>query len=350
MVAQAPSSEPALPGGGRKLGTIYDIARAAGVSHQTVSRYMHGVRLRPETAAKVDRALEELEYRPNLTARALTTGRSHRIGVLTHELDLVGPSRTVKAATQAAKEAGYLLDIVTLDAGNAKAIRAALDLLIQHDLAGVIALASTDEMRLAFERTSFAVPAVIAGEEDTAARARSSVLSGSGLPELIGYLADLGHRDFLHVAGPTTWPAARNRAQAYESAVASRGLRSLGAVHGDWSAKSGYDIVRQLPGDALPTAVVAANDQMALGVLLALFERGLKVPDDVSVSGIDDIPEAAYFSPPLTTLRLDFDREGRAAVAELLAQIEDGQPAPTGSVRAELIVRASTGSSPAASR
>lgn len=324
--------------------TIYDVAREAGVSHQTVTRYLKGFEgIRPATRERVEAALVRLDYRPNLTARSLTTGRSHRIGALTHEIDQFGPSKVVLGASAAAREAGYVLDIVALDMGSTESIAQALDLLRQHDLAGVIALSSTDEMTHAFESARFGVPVVLSTEPDDTAHGRTE-LSTVGFPALIAHLAGLGHRTFRHLAGPPTWSAARNRTRAYEAAVEAHGLRSAGVLHGDWSARSGYEAVRAIDGDLGATALVAANDQMALGAMLALAERGLDVPGDVSVTGVDDVPDAAFYSPPLTTLRVDFADQGRTAVAALLGQIEGGRDgAGRAASRPELVVRRSTG-------
>lgn len=331
------------PESGRKPATIYDVAAEAGVSHQTVSRFLKGFQgIRPQTKERVIDALRRLDYRPNLSARSLTTGRSQRIGALTHEIAQVGPSKILQGASTAAREAGYLLDIVALDVSNRDSIQEALDLVMQHDLAGVLALASTDEMTDAFENTEFRVPSYIAAEEDDALTGHPSQLTAVGFPVLIGHLASLGHTRFLHIAGPMTWSAARNRARAYEAAIAKLGLRSEGIIHGDWSARSGYEAINQLPAYLGATAIVAANDQMALGAMLALSERGVSVPHDISVTGVDDIPEAAFFSPPLTTLRVDFEEQGRAAVHALLARINHTVPSEGEVLASELIQRRST--------
>lgn len=322
--------------------TIYDVAAAAGVSHQTVSRLLAGFEgIRPETRAKVTQALEALDYRPNTTARSLKSGRSHLIGALTHEASEVGPSRIAEAASAAAREAGYVLDLISLDMRNPHAIEEALDQLTQHALAGVLALASTDEMVSALADVDFRVPVHLEIEPDD-----PSSFSETGIAELVAHLAGLGHRRFLHIAGPANWSSARGRQHAYETAIAQRGLISEGVRHGDWSAASGYDAVGALGAAPQATAVIAANDQMALGAMLALKERGLRIPDDVSVVGVDDIPESAYFDPPLTTLHNDFDTTGRHAVRTLLALI-DGSAPPARSPRPPMLVpRRSSGPAP----
>ncbi|GAA1964237.1 LacI family DNA-binding transcriptional regulator [Agromyces allii] len=327
-----------------KAATIYDVAQAAGVSHQTVSRFLKGFEgIRPETREKVEQALDELGYRPNLTARSLKSGRSHRIGALTHEISQVGPGRIVEGASAAAREAGYVLDIIALDARNPRAIEESLAIITQHDLAGVLALASTDEMTHAFETTAFRVPAYVAAESDGVPDDPRTKLSSVGLPAVVAHLAELGHRRVVHIAGPHTWSASRNRMRAFESAVEAQGMHSEAILHGDWSARSGYEAIAglaELPG---ATAYVAANDQMAIGAMLALKERGLRIPEDVSVVGIDDIPEAAYLDPPLTTLRNDFEAQGRAAVHQLLALIEQSEPRPVTVPPPLLVVRRSSG-------
>ena len=322
--------------------TIYDVARAAGVSHQTVSRLLKGFTgIRPETRDRVDEAIRELGYRPNLTARSLTTGRSHRIAALTHEITMVGPSQILEGANMAAREAGYLLDVITLDVHDSAAIRESIDLALQLDVAGVLALASTDEVTKAVEAATFRVPLYLA--IDDAKWSVDATPTANGIFAVLRHLADLGHRDVMHVAGPQDWVGARNRVLEFEAAVAELGLRSRGVVHGNWSARSGYEAIASLPEQLPATAFVAANDQTALGVILALNERGHRVPDDVSVTGVDDTPEAAYFSPPLTTLRLDFTTGGRDVVHQLLALINGVEPPPRPPRRSELIVRRSTG-------
>ncbi|MFC0680510.1 LacI family DNA-binding transcriptional regulator [Lysobacter korlensis] len=348
MVNATGPLEPSIRPAPFKAATIYDVAQAAGVSHQTVSRFLKGFDgIRPETRQKVTRALDELGYRPNLTARSLKSGRSHRIGALTHDISLVGPIRIAEGASAAAREAGYVLDLVSLDVHNPRAIEESLELLTQHELAGVLALASTDEMRRAFETTNFRVPAYVYSEADDAAAGHRSDLAENGIPALIGHLAGLGHRSFAHIAGPENWSPSRNRLLAYQTAVEHQGLRSAGVLFGDWSAKSAYQAISELRELPPATAYLASNDQMALGAMLALKERGLRVPQDVSVVGIDDIPEAAYFDPPLTTLRLDFESRGRQSLNTLLARIERTEQPPLDITPAELVIRRSSGPAPA---
>ncbi|MGN7862363.1 LacI family DNA-binding transcriptional regulator [Microbacterium sp. 22303] len=326
----------------RKSATIYDVARAAGVSHQSVSRYMRGLDMRASTKAKIEKALETLSYRPNLSARALITGRSHRIGALTHEVNQYGPGLIIQGATSAAREAGYLLDVVTLDMGDVGELNEALEQLLQYDLDGILAFASTDSVKSVFEQTDFGVPALIAAEEEEFQVDAS--FDRPGIGQLVAHLVGLGHERLLHIAGPEAYSAARNRQHAFDAAVRHYGLEPSGRARGDWSARSGYEAVMALPEGDMPTAIVAANDQMALGAMHALAQRGLEVPGDVSVTGMDDTPEAPYFTPALTTVRLDFREQGKNALTALLNEIGQGEEHPNFLPAPTLVIRDSTGS------
>jgi DNA-binding LacI/PurR family transcriptional regulator len=324
-----------------RAATIYDVAELAGVSHQTVSRHLKGFAgIRPETRERVERALSALDYRPNLSARSLITGRSHRIGALTYEIDQVGPSRIVQGAAAAARRAGFVLDIVTLDAADEDGIAKSLEVVNQHDLAGVIVLASSDEMTAAFNRTVFRVPVYLSMDED-GLRGNGAGSLSAAIDEIVDHLYQLGHRRFFHLGGPANWVAAQHRHRDYTEALTRRGLESAGCWFGDWSAASGYAAIDMVPSDV--TAIVSANDQMALGALLALDRAGRRVPEHVSVSGLDDVPEAAFYNPPLTTIHLDTVAQGGVALGRLLDRISPGEFPIPDSPPARVVLRSSTG-------
>lgn len=316
--------------GSDRPATIYDVARAAGVSHQTVSRYLRGFDgIRPVTAERVERALKTLGYKPNLAARLLRTRTSKRIGALAHEMSEMGPARIIQGAALGAREAGYVLDIVILDGLDDKSISDAIDLLTDQQVAGIFATAQTDQVKAILERHPLDIPKFIDSRiRSTTPDGRSSVINEIGARLVAAHLVGLGHRRIAMVTGPREWLVSRDRIDGFETALAAYGLRPELQLEGDWSPASGYRAGMELPLDAGVTAIFAANDHMALGVIRALGERGLHVPDDVSVVGVDDIPEAEFLTPPLTTVKLDFEAEGRFAINWLIAEIE-GRPTPT---------------------
>lgn len=300
--------------------------------------------IRPATRARVQAALDELDYRPNLAARSLATNRSQRIGALVYELLEVGPSKTIQGASDAARHAGYLLDIVTLDPRDDTAVEQALAVMRTQDLAGIVAFAPMDLLSDRIQRADFSVPVLLETDVDQAAAANHTSVSDSGMHQIVNHLVDLGHSKIFYISGPLEWWASRNRKTAYEAALAAHGLVSAGTIEGSWSSASGYSAGVELPLDQGVTAVVAANDQMALGLLRALAERGVSVPADISVTGFDDTPESAYYQPPLSTVRINYEQQGRTLMNKLLATLNDGHTAAEEKADApQLVQRESTG-------
>lgn len=320
--------------------TIYDVAALAGVSHQTVSRYMQGYEgIHPKTRERVRAAVQALKYSPNLTARSLNTGKSHRIVVLTQEITQVGPGKILEGAIMGARQAGYVLDVISLDIRDPSAIKDSIRIAMQYDLAGVLGLTSTDAMNAVFGSTDFKVPTFVAVNGDELGQ---QSINSAGFLALLAYLKKLGHNDVMHFAGSPIWVAARNRVKEYEAAVKDLGMHSVAVIYGDWSAKSGYAAVKSLEGNLKATAILAANDQIALGTILALKEDGYSVPQDISVTGIDDNPDSAFYSPPLTTSRLDFHGEGRHAIHRLISLIKNAEAPAFTTNEPDLIIRDST--------
>jgi DNA-binding LacI/PurR family transcriptional regulator len=325
-----------------RAATIYDVARLAGVSHQTVSRFLTGTGgIRPANRVRVEDALRTLNYRTNNTARSLATRRTHRLGALVYELSGTGPGKTMQGASDAARRAGYSLDIVSLDPLNDVELTEALEVLNNRDLEGILATAPTDAIDAALRDLNVSVPIFV----DRGAEVRTGeALPTTGPYAAMAHLIELGHRRIAHLAGPDRWTSARIRAEAYRGSTAAAGLAQLPIVAGDWSARSGYAAAAQLFAEPGVTAVFAANDRMALGLMLWLHDNGRRIPEDVSVVGFDDVAEAEFFHPPLTTIRQDFDAMGRAAAETLIAMIEHpGTETDVGYPVPELIVRASTG-------
>jgi len=327
-----------------------DVARRAGVSHQTVSRVLNDhPNVRPETRERVRRAIDELAYRRNSSARALVTRRTNTLGVVAFDTTLYGPASTLFGIEQAAREAGYFISIVSLKTITAKSVSEALDYLAEQSVDGVIVIAPQRTAAEALAALPAAVPVVAVEGGQAPDRPVVCVDQRAGAAAATQHLLDLGHRTVWHIAGPMDWLEAEARRDAWRDTLASAGAEQPDVLsHGDWSPRSGYEagrllVERRAAGEDI-TAVFVANDQMALGVLRALREAGLDVPRDVSIVGFDDIPEAEFFSPPLTTVRQDFAALGRNSIGVLLDQIEDGgsHPPPRVVVPASLIVRSST--------
>ncbi|MGW7352907.1 LacI family DNA-binding transcriptional regulator [Streptomyces sp. NPDC054784] len=329
--------------------TIWEVARLAGVSHQTVSRFLRkDAAMRPETARKVAAAVDALGYRPNQAARTMRTRRANRLtALLPGSTDRLSPE-LLRGAAAEAHEAGYTLDVVSLE-GDAAARAARLEALLQPESTdGILAFASLGESAGGVTLADVEVPFVTDGVYDDNMRSLGAFADASPAAVLVRHLADLGHRRFAHVAGPPEWASARGRRAVYEATVAELGLESCAVVEGDWSTRSGWEAATRVVGGSGATAVVAASDQIAFGVLTGFQSLGLRTPDDVSVCGWDDWEVGRYFRPTLTTVAVDRELQGRHTVRRLLAVLR-GEP-PVGPVAAadlnRVILRESTGPAP----
>lgn len=321
-----------------------DVAQLAGVSYQTVSRVLHdSPHVRGETRERVLAAIRQLDYRPNSMARALVTGRSRTLGVVSFDTTLYGPASTLLGIEQAAHDEGYAVNVTSLRALNRDTVLDAIERLRDQGVDGVAVIAPTragaDALR--HIRPDFAVVAVEAGPGASIPVAAVDQMAGAAAATR--HLLNLGHKTVWHLAGPGDWNDAEERIQGWRSALAAAGAAIPELLRGDWTPRSGYELGQSLLQIPKLTAVFVANDQMALGLLRRLHEAGRDVPRDLSVVGFDDIPESAYFSPPLTTVRQDFAELGRRALHVLLHRIEGQQIERRLVVAPELIVRESSG-------
>ena len=341
--------------------SIRDVARLAGVSHQTVSRVLNGhPSIRDVTKSRVLAAMDELKFRPSRAARMLSMRRSETIGVLAAAVGShYGPASSVSAVEDAARERGFYATVAHLASVAPSAISAAIEDLLSQEVEGIVIVAPRTSVLSRLAALSMSVPIVAAQGEQGGAGGIPvvSVDQEAGVRMLLNYLISQGHQRILHVAGPADWNDAQSRLRAYKSVLQAAGLAWWPPLYGDWTADSGYEIGRALARDvardgrrpALPfSAVFSSNDQMALGLIHAFREAGLDVPGDVSIVGFDDIPESAHFWPPLTTVRQDFGELGARCVGMLIDAIRrSADPlAPDGlagvsPVEPRLIVRAS---------
>lgn len=311
----------------RQGASMADVARLAGVSSQTVSRVSNGFPgVNEETRQAVLAAMRELGYRPNSAARALRRGEFRTLGVITFSLSTMGNIRTLEAIATSAAQHGYAVTLLPVAVPTQDEVNGAFSRLGELAVDGVIVIM---EIHLLDAATVSLPPGVQVVVADSDAGDRYTVVDtdqAGGARDAVRHLLDLGHDTVWHLAGPEDSFAAQRRANAWRGALTAAGVDPPPLVRGDWSAESGYRAGLRLAGQADCTAVFAANDQMALGLLRALHERGRKVPDDVSVIGFDDIPESASFQPPLTTIHQDFAEVGRLCVEGVLSKMRHGGP------------------------
>jgi DNA-binding LacI/PurR family transcriptional regulator len=320
-----------------------DVARVAGVSYQTVSRVLNdSPHVRPDTRERVLAAIRQLDYRPSSTARALVTGRSRTLGVVSFDTTLYGPASTLFGIERAAHDAEYAVSVSSLRALNRDSVLSAIEQLRDQGVDGVAVIAPTRAAADALRHISsdFAVVAVGAGPNSTVPAA--CVDQTAGAAAATRHLMNLGHKTVWHLAGPADWKEAQERVDGWSSVLEAAGAHVPEPLRGDWTARSGYDVGTSILQIPELTAVFVANDQMALGLLRRLREAGRDVPGDLSVVGFDDIPEAAYFTPPLTTVRQDFAELGRRCLHILLERIEGNAQNTRVVVPPELVVRDST--------
>jgi DNA-binding LacI/PurR family transcriptional regulator len=348
-----PAAEPAAPESDRPRAhrrrvSMADVARLAGVSAQTVSRVSTGhPGVVATTREQVIAAMRELGYRPNSAARALKYGEFRTIGVITFTLSTTGNSRTVEAiATHAARE-GYVITLIPVAAPTHDRVLGAFTRLGELAVDAVIVIM---EVHLLDASTVLLPPDVHVVVVDSDAGERYRVVDtnqADGTRQAVRHLLDLGHRTVWHIAGPQESYAGERRSAAWRAALVDAGREVPPLRRGDWSAEAGHRIGLDLADEPDCTAVFVANDQMALGVLRAMHERGRVVPRDISVVGFDDIAEAGSFIPPLTTVHQDFAEVGRRCVEAALQQVRTGS-AQTGTtlVPTRLVVRDSTAPPP----
>jgi DNA-binding LacI/PurR family transcriptional regulator len=321
-----------------------DVAKLAGVSHQTVSRVLNNSEhVRPQTRDRVLEAMRLLDYRPNPVARALVTGRSRTLGVVSFDTTLFGPASTLFGIEHAAHDAGYGVSVISVFKLTPASVLSAVERLVAQAVDGILVISPQSDAVHSILQLPPDVPivSVVAGPDDGIAVVEVDQFAGAQLATR--HLLELGHRTVWHIAGPADFFEAHQRIAGWRAALEASGATVPPVLVGDWSARSGYELAERLAADPEVTAVFAANDPMALGVLRVLHEAGRRVPADVSVVGFDDVPESSYFLPPLTTVRQDFMAVGRSSFELLLDEIESGSRSSTRvRVPPEFVVRDST--------
>ncbi len=306
--------------------TLRDIAKKAGVSYQTVSRVINNhPYVAEETRQRVLDLIAELDYRPNKAARSLAGHQANTIALVASDIYDYGLMQVVLNMERAAKVAGY--DLVMSIAANpsSSSLRAALENMLHWHLDGMIVLKPIKGFSYAeIVQMTGGLPLVLVNSQYDDHLAPSLMINQEhGTRLLLEHLLQLGHRDIAIVHGPSNHYDAVARQIACDAILKETGLHAVASGEGDWSAASGYAAMQCILEQGIYfTAAFSANDQMALGIMRALREHELRVPKDVSVVGFDDLPEAAFYEPPLTTIKQDFALLGENSIAYLIECIE----------------------------
>ncbi|GAA4989457.1 LacI family DNA-binding transcriptional regulator [Kineococcus glutinatus] len=330
---------------GTRRPTIREVARLAGVSHETVARYLRAdTRIKEASRERIGAAIAELGYRPNLVARAMRNRRTGRLALLLPAGVAISSLEMLAGATDAAGAAGYVVEVVTLGGPAGVRSERVLELADSGLFEGIVSLTPLPAGLLGAGATR--TPVLVAPHYDEHMRGIGALADASCVADLVEQLAEQGHTTFLHVSGDYAHTSARNRRQVYLDTIARLGLRSYAVVDCDWDWRRAWRAVLDLPADCGVTAVVGANDKVAAGAVRGALERGWRVPQDLSVTGWDDNPLGAVMPPSITTVAVDHGRLGRAAVSDLLALLREEAPAADERPITRIIWRESTGPAP----
>ncbi len=320
--AKAAPTHPSRP----RKPNISDVAQTAGVSYQTVSRVLNNA---PDVSAatreRIQQIIKDMGYRRSRTATALSTSRSTAIGILTDGSPRFGPVGTLMALEKLARQKGYFTTVITVEEPYADSIPQALDSLDEIEVDGIIVIAPLLSMAAAVRSASIQVPVemIAAGASSTPNLFTYSENQELGARMATQHLIDLGHTDIAHLAGSMDWFDGRVRKAGWEAALRDAGLSPGLCLEGDWSPAWAYETgLRLVEEGQVPQAIFAASDHTALGLIRALSESGIRVPEDVSVVGFDDVEGSEFFLPPLTTVRQDFSALANASIEVLLGAIE----------------------------
>ena len=325
--------------------TLRDVARLAGVSHQTVSRVINGSEdVLPETRANVEAAIKQLGYRPNAIARSMARGQTHTLACISPNLTDYTFASVIEGAETEARQHDYFL--LSSSATDPDAFHALVDELVGHRrVDGLIVINPYSDDR--FQHIPEKFPVVFVGAQSHEQKISSVCLDDEKVAyEATRHLISLGHTDIALVTGPMEEDCSLDRTEGYRRALQEAGIPfdDSKIVEGDWSATSGQDaLLSFVEQGRVPTAVFAQNDRMAMGVLRAARDVNIKVPTQLAVIGVDDMPLSSYFDPPLTTMRQDMPRIGQEATRMLLDIIQKKNTDQRGvKLSAQLVVRQST--------
>ncbi|UBU16189.1 LacI family DNA-binding transcriptional regulator [Nonomuraea gerenzanensis] len=316
--------------------SIRDVAAAAGVSYQTVSRVLNeSPRVRPETRTAVLAAIESLGFRPSRTARALSLGRARGITAVTSNTVLYGYAATLQGLEEAARAEGMAMGIRVVESAEPAEVKQTVDYVGDASAGGVVVIAFDPLGVAVLEALPEHVPAVAAAEPAAPDRGRVAIALDErrAAADATQHLLGLGHHTVHHVAIPSEGgregAVAGGRLAGWRDALRAAGAEIPELIGCGWDIRSAYAAGQRLASAPDVTAILCGNDDIAQGVRRALYDAGKDVPGDVSLVGFDDIPGSAYWTPALTTVRMDFAGLGRACFHAAVAELTGGpQPEP----------------------
>ena len=322
---------------------MQDVAEFAGVSVQTVSRVLNERQnVAQSTKERVTEAIQKLNYRRNSAALTLLTQSSRVLGIVDCAVNQNSPYETIRAVERAAHESGYFISLAHANHLGKASVEKVIDSLLEQSVDGIIFIAPHYEALTVIEELETNIPIIVIAAAHDLRYPTLGLDTSLTAKYVMEHLHLLGHERIVHLAGPLDWLDANSLMENWYRAIQSNGLEVLPTYVGDWSAQSGYERGLQIMRESNPTAIFAANDQMALGVMTALQENGLRIPEDVSVIGIGNVKDAAYYFPSLTTVAGKFHEIGTHSIEILIEQIAGKTPESI-VFEPELILRRSTG-------
>ncbi|GGK26391.1 LacI family transcriptional regulator [Deinococcus malanensis] len=324
--------------------TLAEVARQAGVSSSTVSRILNGTtNVSHAKREAVERAITALNYKPNVLARNLARGRTMNIGVLTQDISSPFYGDMLRGIEQGLAGSGYL-PIFADGHWHAEEENAAIDVLLSHKTDAMIVLGGAIPDQRLIE-VAAQVPLIVFGRDIHQLPGQCLKIDNEqGAYLLTRHLIEFGHQRIAHIAGPSAHRDARDRLSGYKTALEEAGLPFIPelVLEGDFLETSGFVAATRLfEGREMFSAIFAANDQMAYGARLALYRKGVRVPDDISLVGFDDLPSSTYTTPPLTTVRQPTYELG-ITLAQSMLRMLSGERANLPDIKPQLVIREST--------